>query len=184
MNSKPAGMVRPRAAGLRFYATLAIAAIVTFALHEAGHWIAGVALGYDMVIRINEVVAAPGSLVAARDAFIITAAGPAATVLQAVLAFALIRTRDRLLAYPFLFAAWFMRFAAAFVSLFHPNDEARLSLELSWNMWLLPSVVVLGLLLLTWLGARRLRLGGAVNMASYVLCSVLFAAIVFGDAAF
>ena len=93
------------------------------------------------------------------------------------------RPRERLLFYPFLFAAWFMRFAATFVSVFHPNDEARLSLQLGWNMWLLPGLVVVALLWLTWKGAQRLRLGWKINAACYVLCSVLFAAIVFGDAA-
>ena len=167
----------------RFYITLVIAVVLTFAVHEAAHWTAGLALGHDMVISLNGVVAAPGTAVPARDAFVITAAGPAMTVLQALIAFALIRSRGALLAYPFLFTAWFMRFAAAFVSLFHPNDEARMSLHLGWGQWLLPIVTVLALLLLTWIGARRLRLGWTTNTAIYVLCSLLFAAIVFGDAA-
>ena len=169
--------------GTRFYAALAIAAVVTFAMHEGAHWISGLALGHDMGISLNGVTAAPGVVLSARDAFIVTAAGPAITVLQALVAFALIRSRGVLLAYPFLFVAWFMRFAAAFVSVFHPNDEARMSLQLGWGPWLLPIVTVLALLALTWLGARRLRLGWTTNTASYVLCSVLFAAIVFGDAA-
>ena len=38
--------------------------------------------------------------------------------------------------------------AAAFVSVLHPNDEARLSLALGWGLWTLPAVVV-GTLLLT-----------------------------------
>lgn len=167
----------------RFYFMLVIAAVVTFAVHEVAHWIAGVALGHDMVIKLNGVAGAPGVVLPARDAFIVTAAGPVVTVLQALVAFALVRSRGVLLAYPFLFAAWFMRFAAAFVSLFHPNDEARMSLQLGLGQWLLPIVTVLLLLLLTWSGARRLRLGWTTNTASYVLCSLLFAAIVFGDAA-
>ncbi len=167
----------------RFYLTLVIASVLTFVVHEAAHWIAGLALGHDMEMSLNGVVAAPGAAVPARDEFVITAAGPVMTALQALLAFAWIRSRGALLAYPFLFTAWFMRFAAAFVSLFHPNDEARLSLQLGWGPWLLPIATVLALLLLTWIGARRLRLGWTTNTASYVLCSLLYAAIVFGDAA-
>ena len=167
----------------RFYIALVIAAVITFAVHEAAHWAAGVALGHDMVISLNGVAGGPGVELPVRDAFIVTAAGPAVTVLQALVAFALIRSRGALLAYPFLFAAWFMRFAAAFVSVSHPNDEASMSLQLGWGQWLLPITTVLALLVLTWLGARRLRLGWTTNTTSYVLCSLLFAAIVFGDAA-
>lgn len=148
--------MRTQMIGARFYATLAVAVVLTFIVHEAAHWMAGVGLGYEMQMRINGGVpiAPPGTAVTARDAFIISAAGPVATALQAILAFALIRTRGSLPAYAFLFVAWFMRFAAAFVSMFNPNDEARMSVQLGWNMWLLPGVVVSILLLLTWAGAR------------------------------
>ena len=64
----------------------------------------------------------------------------------------------------------------------HPNDEARMSLALGWNMWVLPGLVVAFLFVLTWSASRRLRIGWKANIAAYVLCSVAFAAIVFLDA--
>lgn len=175
--------MKPNKVDARFYFVLAAAAIFTFVAHEAGHWLAGRLLGYDMAIGFNAVSAAPGARIPAGDLFAITAAGPAVTVIQALLAYALIRSKDFLLAYPFLYVACFMRLAAAFVSLFNPNDEASLSLQLGWGQWLLPAMTVVVLLALTWAGARRLRLGWATNAWSYALCSLLFAVIVFGDVA-
>lgn len=175
-------------AEIRFYMALLIAALLTFVLHEAAHALAGMAMGHDMQIGLNSVSARGGAAMAARDAFLVTAAGPLATVLQAVIAW-LVIARGKIgrsgagVAYAFLFAAWFMRFAAAFVSLFHPNDEARLGLMLGWNMWLLPGAMVITLLALTWAGARRLRVRWMTNAAAYVTCSAAFAAIVFGAAA-
>ncbi len=141
----------------------------------------GIALGHEMRMTLNH--ASPVSLIAIPDTdlLLIVAAGPFVTVLQALVAFFLIRSRGLLFAYPFLFAAWFMRFAAAFVSLAHPNDEARLSAELLGGMWWLPAGVVLGLSMLLWTASRRLGLGWKTNAVCYLICSAMTAAIVFGD---
>lgn len=174
---------RIKRVGPGFYAVLAIASLLTFVLHEAGHWAMGIWLGHTMVFHLNGVGPAPGVVMSARDAFMVTAAGPLVTVLQALVACALIQQRVLLLAYAFVFTAWFMRFAATLVSIVHPNDEARMSLQLGLGTWLLPVTTMLGLLALTWWAAGRLRLGWRVNIACYLLCSVLFAAIIFADAA-
>ena len=168
--------------GTWFYLVLVVASLLTFAVHEAAHALAGIALGHDMAIGINGVAARAGETLSATDAFIITAAGPLATVAQAAAALLLIRCNRAVWAYAFLFCAWFMRFAAAFVSIFNPNDEARLGLQLGWNMWWLPAATVLLLSLMAWAAARRLRLPWTTQVASYVLCSLVFAAIVFGAA--
>ncbi len=168
--------------GAPFYSTLLAASGLTFALHEIAHWSAGEMLGYDMIMSLNGAHPRSGAFSSARHAFIVDAAGPAFTAFQALVAFLLIERRALLLAYPFLFVACFMRFAALFASLFHPNDEARMSATLGWNMWVLPILMVAILLALTWAGSRRLRVGWKTNLASYLLCSAAFALIVFMDA--
>jgi hypothetical protein len=171
----------PAKIGAGFYCVLVLAAVATTLVHETGHWAMGVALGHEMAMTFNEAYAVSPKEVAADHGMLITAAGPVITIIQALIAFALIRFRGQLLAYPFLFAACFMRFAAAFVSLSHPNDEARLSIDLLGGMWWLPAAVVLALLALTWSATRRLGLGWKTNLACYLLCSAMTAAIVFGD---
>jgi hypothetical protein len=172
---------KSRITGAAFYGVLAFAAIVTTIVHETAHFGMGRALGHGMAMSFNHAHAVAGGSVSARDAMLIAAAGPAVTILQAGIAFVLIRGRAHLLAYPFLFAAWFMRFAAAIVSVSHPNDEARLSIDLLGGMWWLPAAVVLGLLVLLWSASRRLNLGWKTNLMCYLICSAMTAAIVFGD---
>jgi hypothetical protein len=170
-----------RSAG-SFYGTLVAAAFLTFVFHEAAHWSAGTLLGYDMTVGLNHAVPRAGEYRSTRDAFLVDAAGPAFTVLQAILAFALIRCRDFAPAYPVLFVACMMRFAAMVVGVAHPNDEARMSAALGWNPWMLPGLVVTGLLALTWLGSRRLAIGWRRNVTSYLICSAVFALVVWLDA--
>jgi FtsH-binding integral membrane protein len=167
--------------GAPFYGVLVAATVLTMIAHEIGHWAMGTALGYSMAMSLNEAYALVPGTVSARDKLLIDAAGPAITILQALIAYLLIRQRGLRLAYPFLFAAWFMRFAAAFVSVFLPNDEARLSIALFGGMWWLPAVVVLGLFALLWSAARRLGIGWKTNFGCYLVSSLMIAAIVFGD---
>jgi hypothetical protein len=167
--------------GPSFYGVVLGATVLTFLVHESAHWAMGQALGYEMRMSLNG--AAPkGGFRDAADAAWVTAAGPAITGLQAVMAYALVRGRNLSWAYAFLFVAWFMRFAAAVVSLLNPNDEARLSLAWGWGQWLLPALVVLALLVLTALASRHLRLGWGTNAKCYLLCSAAFGLIVFLDA--
>lgn len=166
---------------LRLFATLLFASLATTLVHEAGHYGMGTALGHAMKMSLNHAAPVSADAIPATDLLLIVAAGPLVTVLQALVAFFLIRHRGLLFAYPFLFAAWFMRFAAAFVSLAHPNDEARLSIELLGGMWWLPAGVVLGLSILLWSASRRLGIGWKTNAMCYLICSVMTAAIVFGD---
>lgn len=168
--------------GWTFYGWLAIALLLTFVAHEAAHWAMGRALGYEMAMSLNGAAPA-GGFRTASDAFWTSAAGPAFTVLQALVAYCLARCRDSVPAFAFLYAAAFMRFAAAVISLVHPNDEARMSLALGWGPWLLPGLVVALLLALVVSASRRLCLGWKTQVASYLLCSAGTAVIVFVDAA-
>jgi hypothetical protein len=163
---------------------LLAASILTFVLHELAHWSAGELLGYDMRMSLNAAEPRSGDFDSARHGFLVAAAGPAFTALQALAAFVLIRRKGLLLAYPVLFGACFMRFAALVVSVSHPNDEARMSMHLGWNMWALPVLMVACLSALTWAGSRRLSVGWRANLASYLICSAVSASIVLADMRF
>jgi hypothetical protein len=173
---------QPVRVGAWFYWTLVAVLFLSFVLHELAHWSVGEWLGYDMRMSLNHAAPRGGVFDSPRDAFLVTCAGPAFTVLQALVALLLIRRSGWLLAYPVLFAGFFMRFAALVVSVANPNDEARMSVHLGWNMWVLPALVVASLLALTFAGSRRLRLGWKTNLASYLISSAVFALIVFADA--
>lgn len=166
---------------LAFWLSAPLVAAITWGVHELMHYLAGVALGYEMWMSMNQAGLVQGEYTATWHAMVVSMAGPVVTYLQAGVAFWLIRARGLVLAYPFLFLAWFTRTLAFVIGFKTPNDEMRTSLDLGLPGWLLPAVVVAGLLALTVLGSRRLQLGWRVNLGLYLMFSAITAAIVFGD---
>ncbi|MDI6626001.1 MAG: hypothetical protein QME55_14820 [Brevundimonas sp.] len=109
---------------------------------------------------------------------IISAAGPAVTVVQALVALWLVQARASAAAWVVLFWAAFMRFMATVISLFHPNDEARISEWLGWGMWTLPVLVTVGLFTLLAVGSVRLRVSWKTLILTWVVASVAVSAVV------
>ncbi|HZW16236.1 MAG TPA: hypothetical protein VFF66_08280 [Brevundimonas sp.] len=163
--------------GAGFYGLVFIAGFVTFALHEGGHWLAAELLGHDGYFSLNR--AGARNAVGATDMLIITAAGPAVTVAQGLIALALVQARGSAAAWVFLFWAAFMRFMATVISLWNPNDEARLSQQFGLGTWTLPVAVTLGLFVLLAIGSRRLALGWKTLALSWVVASAAISAVVF-----
>ena len=162
--------------GAGFYGLVFIAGFITFALHEAGHWLAASLLGYEAYFSLNS--AGTRAVVTLADHAIISAAGPAVTVVQALVALALVQARGSAAAWVFLFWAAFMRFMATVISLFNPNDEARISEWLGWGMWTLPLIVTAGLFVLLAIGSRRLSVSWKTLALSWVVASVAVSAVV------
>lgn len=101
--------------GIGFYLLVFVAGFLTFALHEGGHWLAAVLLGHEAYFSLNR--AGARDAVEAGHMVLITAAGPAVTVLQGLAAFALVQARRSAAAWAFLFWAAFMRLMATVISL-------------------------------------------------------------------
>ena len=165
-----------RLVGTGFYAGFALLAVAAYLIHEAAHWIVGAALGYPVSYGINSVVSA--SPMTAGDRMLMSAAGPAVTVVTALIAFDFVMRRESLIGYAVLYFALFMRVIAAGVSVFNLNDEARISDMLGLGPWLLPCLVVLVLLIPTVIASRRLRLSWKVNALAYVVSSLVATAVV------
>lgn len=159
-----------------FYGWFALIAVATYLIHEAAHWLVGAALGYPVSYGLNSVVS--GAPMTVSDHILMSAAGPAVTVLIALVAFVVAMRRDSLIAYAVLYFALFMRVIAAGVSVFNLNDEARISDILGWGPWTLPGIVILVLLVPTIVASRRLRLSWKVNALCYVVSSVVATAVV------
>ena len=168
-----------RRAGPSFYLFLLVIAPLTYLIHEAAHWLMGEALGHAMSFSING--SGPSSPTSVRDHLLISAAGPAMTLMQGVVAFLLVRGRDSLIAYGVLFFALAMRATAAAVSIFHLNDEARISDSLGLGAWTLPLLMVAVMLALTVIASRYLRLGWKTNVGAYLVSTVATTVIVMGD---
>ncbi len=159
-----------------FYAWFAFVAVATYLVHEAAHWIVGAALGYPVSYGINSVI--PGTPMTPIDHILMSAAGPAVTVVTALVAFLFVMRRGSLIGYAVLYFALFMRVVAAGISVLNLNDEARISDMLGLGPWLLPCLVVIVLLVPTVIASRHLRLSWKVNVLAYVVSSLVAAAVV------
>jgi len=162
--------------GWGFYGLVFIAGFVTFAVHEGGHWLAALLLGHEAYFGLNS--AGARGTVGTVDHMIISAAGPAVTVVQALVALWLVQARASAAAWVFLFQAAFMRFMATVISLFNPNDEARISEWLGWGMWTLPVLVTVALFGLLAVGSLRLKVGWKTLILTWGVASIAVSAVV------
>ena len=165
-----------------FYAILFFVGIGSFLVHEFAHWVTGVALGHDMAASPNHVW--PRDTVSIIDQGLISAAGPLVTVVQGLAGFLAVRRGRSHLGFALLYMAFFMRLLAAGMSVFNPNDEARVSQLLGLGAWTLPLIVVGGLFILVLAASRKLKLGFREHVFCYLVASVAVTLIVGMDMAF
>ena len=165
-----------------FYLTLFLVGIGTFAIHEFAHWIAGIMLGYDMVITPNRVYSKSSTSFVHKQ--IISFAGPLITYLQALIGYFLLKNRRWLVGFAMLYMAFFMRLFAAGISAFNPNDEARISQDLGMGTWTLPIIAVALLFGLLYFASRRLKLTVRDQFFCYLVAAIVVTFVVAVDSFF
>ncbi|WP_066726695.1 hypothetical protein [Sphingomonas pituitosa] len=114
---------------------------MTYLVHEGAHWIVGRSIGLDVRYSLNGVT--PRGPATAAQHLLMSAAGPLVTILQAVIAYRVVRSRASTSAFAFLLWAAFMRVVASGISILLPNDEARIGSALHLGYWTLPLAVSL-----------------------------------------
>lgn len=159
-----------------FFLWLVLVFLITNLLHEAGHWLMGAALGMDLKFGLNGVRYL--SATAPWQRALADAAGPLVTIVQAIVAYMVVRRSASLKAFAFLYAAAFMRMVAGLVSVMHPNDEARLSMYFGLGKWTLPVLVAVALIALAIQGSRRLKMTWKDHLLCYLVASLAVSAIV------
>jgi len=155
--------------------------VATFFIHELAHWIAGVALGHDMIATPNHVWSR--SPLSVGDQAIVSASGPLVTIAQGIVGFWLVKNRRSQFGFALLYMAFFMRLLATGMSLFNPNDEARISQLLGLGSWTLPLIVVIALFILLVCASRELRLRFYDQFFCYLVASIVVTLIVGVDMA-
>lgn len=163
----------------RLAATMFLVGAATFVVHEFFHWLVGTLLGYPMRITPNQVGPLAAMLPAHHTAM--TAAGPIATYVQAAVGYWLVVKRASPVGFAMVYMAFFMRLVAMGVSVFNPNDEARISQTLGLGLWTLPALVVGVLFVLVYSSSRRLRVTVREQLVCYVVASVVVTAFVGAD---
>lgn len=165
----------------KFYALLFFVGLGTFFVHELAHWIAGVALGYEMLATPNHVWSK--SPIGTLDGALISSAGPLITIAQALVGFLLVAKRGSKIGFALLYMAFFMRAVAAGISIFNPNDEARVSQMLGLGTWTIPLIVVISLFALLFSASVQMNLRTRDQLFCYLVASVVVSLIVGVDMA-
>lgn len=173
MSSKP---------GLSFYLTMFVISIVTMLMHELVHWLTGTALGYEMFFTLTKSGVVEGGWRSDLDYAIVSIAGPIFTFSMGLIGAWLAISRKMRFGYELIFIAFMQRFLAMVMSAIAiPNDEARVSLFLGLDWWVVPLVFVIPLLVLTIWSSRVLRFGVVVNFFCYLTASIVFTVMVYAD---
>jgi len=118
------------------------------------------------------------------DLCLIAAAGPLITIAQGAVGFWLVRRQRSQLGFALLYMAFFMRLLATGLTLFNPNDEARVGQFLGVGTWTLPVTVVAGLFILFLFASRELKLGFREQFFCFFVSSAVTTLIVGVDMAF
>jgi hypothetical protein len=154
--------------GARFFLLFIPVAFATYAWHEAGHWIIGECLGNAMTYALNNVSPQSGNYLHGSHALWVSIAGPAFSVLQAVVALLLIAWRGWPYAYPWAYFSTFNRAFALLLGGFGDQDEARISALIGgWPY--AAALVVLGVLVaITVWCSCKLSIGLRTNLNAAV----------------
>jgi hypothetical protein len=168
--------------GLSFYLTMFVVVIATMILHEIVHWIAGTALGYEMYFQLTKAGLVEGVWRSDFDYALVSIAGPIFTLWLGLVGAWLAIFQKVRFGYELIFTAFMQRALAMGMSaIFIPNDEARVSLFLELDWWVVPLVFVVPLFVLTVWASRALKFGFVVNFLCYVTVSLAFTLVVFAD---
>ncbi|MEO5564428.1 MAG: hypothetical protein ABIR18_13360, partial [Chitinophagaceae bacterium] len=115
------------------------------------------------------------------DYQVISAAGPAITLIEAIIVFSIMRRRKEILLYPFLFTCFYMRFFATGISFLNPNDEARISKSLGIGMFTLPIIMTVVLFYLVYKVSQQYSLSTRFNSITLALVIFFTSIIILSD---
>lgn len=161
--------------------TAILAVFITWILHEFAHWITSESLGYDTLMTLNATAPVKGQHISEWHRFLISAAGPAITVFQALVVFIFLKNTWSKQLYLFLFVAFYMRVLASGMNMISPNDEGRISMYLGIGLYTLPLIVSAFLFYLVYRTAKRYRLDRTFQAFTFFTTMVLSSIIVLLD---
>ena len=135
---------------LNLVLTTLMAVVLTWTLHEFAHWGVGELLGNEMVMTLNACYPKSGLYAQPWHASLISAAGPMATLIQAIVFYFLLRGRADNSLFPFLLSCVYMRVVAGIMNFINLNDEGRISKDLGLGTFALPIIISAILFYLTY----------------------------------
>ena len=160
---------------LRYIGLIFLVVILSCVIHEFGHYITGTLLGNHMGMTLNRTFPIGGEYQAPWQQVFVDSGGPVLSILQAVVALALIQWRGgNELSYLFLIEPVTLRIWPYLVSPLTSQDEARVGEQIGMNPWILPVIVWLILGVLAWFGVRRMNKRTKEIIVSVALILIAF----------
>ncbi|MCK8522865.1 hypothetical protein M0D21_14905 [Aquimarina sp. D1M17] len=166
---------------IKYILITAVAVFLSFIFHELAHYITGETLGYSMKMTLNSVSLVEGEYLPKWHSYLVSSAGPLFTIASAFAFFYILRKTGNMYWYPFLFFAFCFRLMAMIVSVFNPNDEARISYWLGLGYWILPLMVCFTLLILLIKASKEQGYSLKFNLINYLLATIFTSAIIATD---
>lgn len=179
----------PAKPGLKFYVTMIAVLFVTMVMHELVHLITAIFLGVETfafgLSRVSYQLPVPASEFTTQAA-IISISGPLFTLALGLFGAWIAVIRRNVFGYDLVLVALYQRIMAMAMSVVtgNHNDEARVSLDLGWDWWVLPAVFVSILAIAFVASTVRLRFGVLVFFLSYLTISVGYTALIYLDGQF
>ncbi|MCH2195539.1 hypothetical protein [Kordia sp.] len=159
-----------------------VVVLFTWFIHEFAHWLTSELLGYKAFMRLNGVGTINREKPAEIHQAIISISGPIITILQAVIAFLLLKSKGwHKLLYLVLFTAFYMRFMAGIMNFMNPNDEARVGQYLGIGTHTLSLVVSIFLFTLVYIISKKYKLNWKFQLVTILLVLIISWAIIFAD---
>ncbi|QNL19261.1 hypothetical protein HXX25_08020 [Hyphobacterium sp. CCMP332] len=158
---------------------LPVVAVAGFYLHELGHWGMGEGLGYDMQMSLNGASPIDPSIQPPLlHTMLVKGAGPAVTVILAVLSLFLVRL-SAVLGFALAFFSLHMRLTAYLISVFiNPNDEASIGLQLGVGPHIVHLAVIALLCVIALIVGHRAKAGWLAWLVAFIASSASIALVV------
>jgi high-affinity Fe2+/Pb2+ permease len=166
----------------RYTLTVIAAVIITWLIHEFAHWLTSELYGYDTIMNLNGTSQADGQDWIDKHQIIISASGPIVTILQGLIIFLLLKSRNwNKYLYPFLFTAFYMRFLAGFMNFINLNDEGRISKFLEIGTFTLPTIVSGLLFYLVYKTSTRNNLNWKFQLTTTLIVMIASSILILSD---
>ncbi len=167
---------------LKYILVIAATVFLTWLIHEFGHWLMGILLGYSSTMTLNGTSYHEGQNVTDWHKNIVSAAGPLVTLIQGLLAFLYLRTIGWCKhVYPILFTAFYMRLLAGLMNFIMLNDEGRIGAFLGIGTFTLSILISGSLFYMVYLISKKYRLNWKLQLATTLLVMFFSSALIMVD---
>ena len=151
----------------------------SYLFHEFGHWTFGKLLGNEMTLSLNNSAPQNGEFINESSALWSAIGGPFFTIIQGLIFLMIIWKTKSIIAYSITFFAVFLRFFSIIFGGINLQDEARISIMIGLNKYLIPVIVLLILFLILWSSNQIMRFN-LKTIGYYTVLGVFAILIVIG----